>query len=1319
MQETHLHILLVENDPNVVDLVRRLLTETRADRFELTHIGRDDVLSRVERQSFSLVLFSLTLADRESLALLGRLRAVAPDLPILALAEKMDDESAIADLWRGAQECLAREHLDGVSLNHKIGLAIERKRRENQQRVVHELRSEVWKMQRPDDIEEVLLAVRVCLEDLEIPFHNCGINVVDATGDPSTVREHNMTKEGEWLDTPSYGTELVVQFWRQGATAYRADLAAEDPYGERALADATFESAVRSILDIPFSHGTLAVNSGRAQAFSDQHIALLQSVAEILSESFQRMDDLDVLASYSRELEETNRLLTASQEIAKVVLSSLDTETILNDLGWQIVEAGVFRSLMIALVDEQEHSIEVVRNFICAEGEGEIAVGKSPRLVPGTLGKKIVGTRYSLDEDNITAEVARKGNMQVVEGWDERFERRLSERAEFDDEISYFVPVKMGERVLAVLATGSPAADRERTLHRIRAIQPLLDQFAIALENARLYRAQRESEETLRDFFDNARELIQRVAPDGRFLYVNQAWREALGYSEQEIPRLSLSDIMHPDSQTHCQALLQRAIAGEPTPHIELEFLTRAGEAISMEGSCNGRFRNGLPISIDGIFRDVTGRKLRQTREFALARIRAEVWRLRSHGDIKALLPVVKEELESLKIPFVDCGINAIEHIGDDLRMHNFYLKADVEEIIWGIWEQNTSAAYNLIDKIRREGKPFYRRDLNAEDLYGERPAIGQGHGRPVRSILDVPFSHGTLAVNSSAPNAFSERDIDAMQAFADVLSEGFRRLDDLQRLAASEERYRALVETPHIVAMVLDKSGRFVYVSPNVERVTGWRQEDFLDNWKLGLRITRREDHRRGVMGFLRAQRGKSTLDQEFRLRHKEGHWIWVSGSTLPLGGNNSDGVQVVLQDISKVKESEEALKDARDTAEKANRSKSEFLANMSHEIRTPMNAIIGMSDLLLTEDLTDEQRDYIETIQVSSDALLEIINDILDLSRIEAGKLTLEMEAFELRTCLDNLMRTLDVKARERDLLLTCMLENDVPDLLVGDAARLRQILVNLVGNAIKFTEEGEVGVYVSVSMMHEEDVRLDFEVRDTGIGIPLDKQNEIFLSFTQVDSSLTRRYGGTGLGLSISERLVAMMDGQIWVESEVGKGSTFHFTARFDAISQTTHHGESRTRAAATSGVSAAGIGLASSESPPLRILLVEDQLANRRLAQALLEKRGYRVEMAHNGCEALELWQEQAFDLILMDVQMPEMDGLQATAKIRAHETGDSRIPIVAMTAYAMQADEQRCMDAGMDAYISKPIKGDHLQEIIAATLQAAAGKYNPPGKLPYR
>ncbi|MFA6411498.1 MAG: PAS domain S-box protein [Syntrophales bacterium] len=449
------------------------------------------------------------------------------------------------------------------------------------------------------------------------------------------------------------------------------------------------------------------------------------------------------------------------------------------------------------------------------------------------------------------------------------------------------------------------------------------------------------------------------------------------------------------------------------------------------------------------------------------------------------------------------------------------------------------------------------------------------------------------------------------------------------------------------------------------------------------------------------------------FYNKKKDGGHYWASASISPIRNTRGEithfvGVQ---EDITSLKTAEQALNEAKEAAEAANIAKSEFLAGMSHEIRTPMNAIIGMAELLAETPLTAEQRQYVRVFRSAGENLLNLINDILDLSKVEAGHLTLEAAPFHLGEVTQNICDIMDVRANEKNIGLSCRIAPEVCQELTGDAGRLRQILINLIGNAVKFTEAGEVVLTVDREMELREDqdewsCLLHFAITDTGIGIPADKVESIFERFTQADSSTTRRYGGTGLGLTIARQLSELMGGRIWVESTVGKGSVFHFTARFKKQGHPEEPGAIKVISDKRM-VPDAAVKTPDSATPqdqrPLRILLVEDSEDNRFLMIAYFKHTPYEVDIAENGEIAVERFKARDYNLVLMDVQMPVMDGYTAARIIRAWEEEHGRrpTPIIALTAFALKEDVEKSIAAGCDTHLNKPIKKAKLLETITA------------------
>jgi CheY-like chemotaxis protein len=387
---------------------------------------------------------------------------------------------------------------------------------------------------------------------------------------------------------------------------------------------------------------------------------------------------------------------------------------------------------------------------------------------------------------------------------------------------------------------------------------------------------------------------------------------------------------------------------------------------------------------------------------------------------------------------------------------------------------------------------------------------------------------------------------------------------------------------------------------------------------------------------------------------------------------------------------------------AEASAAAKSKFLAHMSHELRTPVHGVMGMLELVGRTEPGPQQQRYIETARRSAEALLGIINGILEISKIEAGKVELEQNPFDLHELVREVTETFAEMAQGKGLRLTRTVPPNLPKRLLGDAGRLRQILTNLIGNAVKFTENGQVGVLAEVVEQDGSSAFIGFEVSDTGIGIPLDKQRHVFDAFAQADGSTTRRYGGTGLGLSIAKQLCELMGGSIELDSEPGRGSIFRFTARFAcAEPETNAEPDRRSQALATEAPQ--------DEVAGTRVLLVEDNPVNLEVALALLENSGCEVDTASNGIEALENYEAGVYGVIFMDCQMPEMDGFEAAAEIRRRELGSGRrVPIIALTASAIEGDREQCLAAGMDDYLPKPFTATQMRSALLSWLTPAAG-----------
>ena len=507
------------------------------------------------------------------------------------------------------------------------------------------------------------------------------------------------------------------------------------------------------------------------------------------------------------------------------------------------------------------------------------------------------------------------------------------------------------------------------------------------------------------------------------------------------------------------------------------------------------------------------------------------------------------------------------------------------------------------------------------------------------------------------------------------------------QRLRDQQFYTRSLIESNIDALMTTDPSGIITDVNKQMEALTGCTRDEligapFKDCFT---------DPERAEAGIKRVLSEKSVTDYELTARARDGKQTVVSynATTFYDRTRKLQGVCAAARDVTERTRVEAELQQAKAAAESASRTKSDFLASMSHEIRTPMNAIMGIADLLAKTSLTPEQDKFVQIFRRSGDNLLNLINDILDLSKVEASQLDLERTGFSLGDHLEKVIEMVAPRAQEKGLTLTCDIAPGVSNDLVGDPTRLRQVLLNLLGNAIKFTESGSVALKVEPNGDTSVPTALRFTVSDTGIGIPGEILGRVFERFTQADSSTTRRFGGSGLGLTISKRLVELMGGRIWADSEVDKGSVFAFAVPFEVW-------------LAVSRPVAMPVGAGSEEPlPALRILMAEDSIDNCTITLAYLEDTPYQVTVAETGAIACQMFMAGRYDLVLMDRQMPVMDGLTATRAIRAWEKANSRspTPIIALTASALKGDRETCLAAGCTAYLTKPIKQDVLMQAI--------------------
>ena len=887
---------------------------------------------------------------------------------------------------------------------------------------------------------------------------------------------------------------------------------------------------------------------------------------------------------------------------------------------------------------------------------------------------------------------------------------------------------------------------------------------------------------------------------EGKIEISNPAFQELFGYSTLDMQGKSIDDLLSP-GELHQQAeeLTKQVLSGTLI-HQTVTRRHKSGIPVEVEAF-------GVPFVVDGVLRG----------QFVLYQDISE--RLKAQRALRA-----SEEMFRTLTSAAPIGIFRTDGDGRALYLNEKWLEMaglTAEEAIDMGWAQalDPSDSDRIVNGwlVAAHRGEEYRGSFRFRNRDGKTVWV-EAFARPVAGPGDP--SGGYVGVVQD-------------------VTERVKRDIELKR---SEERFRTLSAVAPVGIVLIDEEGNFSYVNDQYLRMTGLTHEEAMANaWRTAIHPDDLESVQRTRDESI-THRLDYTMNYRYLRKDKSVVWAHSVARGFQQKEDSRRGYVVVIQDVTERHSAEQRMRGAKEAAEAANRAKSEFLANMSHEIRTPMNGILGMTELALDTELHPEQREYLDMVKSSAESLLGIINDILDFSKIEAGKMELEETAFSLEDCIEEALGPLTLRAMKKGLDLTWTTEGKIPGALKGDPTRLRQVLINLVGNAIKFTKQGEVNLR---AIRLEGDTRkaaIRFVVSDTGIGIPPEKHQQIFEAFSQADTSTTREYGGTGLGLSISGRLVRLMGGHIELESTLGKGSKFLFTVPFDVASEESKvfhaadlHGKSvlviddnetnrhllekllarwgmkpvlasggaegieayqqsvsenatyplvlldvnmplmdgyqvaaklRELAPAeetaiivlsssliSTHVTADQLQIARKLSKPIRrmelhdaiaavlesarehkqqavmgcdesgrelnLLLVEDNLVNQRLALKLLEKLGHRVQVAVNGREAVDMAANGNFDLILMDVQMPVMGGLEATQKIRAYESAAGKhTPILAMTAHAMKGDEEKCLEAGMDGYLSKPIQFDLMKSEInrlAKTHDSDAGQKAPKGE----
>ncbi|WP_395786256.1 PAS domain S-box protein [Aquirufa sp.] len=808
-------------------------------------------------------------------------------------------------------------------------------------------------------------------------------------------------------------------------------------------------------------------------------------------------------------------------------------------------------------------------------------------------------------------------------------------------------------------------------------------------ERKKVTEALSRSNAQLRDLINNTTDLIQITGVTGRFLFVNKAWLDTMGYSEEEARDLKIQDVLHPEFAHNTQAQFDLLARGEELPEFTAVFKRKDGRRLYVSGSASCRLERGTPTAYRCILHNST------------AKVRAE----RAN---KLFSSIAQVAINSTNLD--DLYVNIHKQLGEVIDVKNFfiaqydpgksflYFPYYIDEYFDSrVHFTKRKLGNGLTEYAIMANKPLILHDDDIHQLAADKKIYL--YGVVPKVMLCVPLRigdrvTGIIGVKSyERANKYENRDLELLDFISSQVAVAIARKQAEEALARETARLNAIFEGSSHLMWSVNK--RLMLTSFNqeyaelLEKQLQIKPQLNFSTESMGFQLVAPQERRPLEDKYKLAFRGqKQHFELELMTKSGEQKWLEIYLNPIQSEALISE-VSGIARDITDLKKYQTELVEAREQAEYSLKVKEQFLANMSHEIRTPMNGVIGMVDLLCDSPLNEDQQDYLQTIRKSSETLLHILNDILDLAKIEAGKMVLHPADLVFEDLLDRLMSLFTPIAHQKGNKVAYSIAADVPKVVVADETRLLQILSNLTSNALKFTENGSVMISVSAVKVDAKHVELMVRVTDTGIGISGENLKKLFSAFQQLDNSTSKNYGGTGLGLAISQEFCKMMEGEIGVESEEGKGSTFWFTVQL-AIGDAS-------KASSISLAKRFDIAGTLTEVHA-RILLVDDNATNRKVASQILIKAGCVVKTVTSGQEAIDCLMEDAnFDLVLMDIQMPELDGME-TARL-LHTKGIALPPIVAMTAYAMKEDRERFLASGMNDYIAKPIRAQQLIQLV--------------------